>query len=192
MSDALTQAPGGPTGQNPLTAGPQINGPAGAAPSHSAAAAQIAAMNLTPQEMSRSAEASTYAANQFGKLARNPDLKPKDVVKLAADLVAHDMAKPDVAIKLIASMPSDDRHLGAWVKSLYGASLSSAVHLKAALLAQGFPLPDAKKTKKPAAAVQMAAPTMAPGTAGMSTPIASAMPAPTGGEMPSSMPQAMP
>ncbi len=95
--------------------------------------------------MTAAADSALYAMSKFARLARDPDVTPRDVVKLVAQATTDGKVKPSVAVQLVSSMPDDDRRLHEWVQALYGANMMAAIRLKAQLLQRGLPLPGAAK-----------------------------------------------
>lgn len=122
---------------------PQQAGPAPPPPQdpHAQMGAALAAANIDPTEMAKRIESAVYASSEFAKLAKNPDIKVKDVIKAAADAVASKKVEPSVAIALLSAMPSDPQKLHSWVKQQATLHMSGAVHLKALQIQMGQPTP---------------------------------------------------
>ena len=79
----------------------------------------------------------------LGGLAGNPNVKSKDVIKAAAGAAGDGIVAPDEAVKFITMMPSDPEKLQGWLRGIYAANLSAAVHMKAAALQGAQPQPQA-------------------------------------------------
>ena len=77
----------------------------------------------------------------LGALANNPKVKPRDVIRAAADAAATGKTTPSGAVKFITAMPSEPEKLQGWLRAFYEANLSAQVHMKAAMMqqAQGQP-----------------------------------------------------
>lgn len=72
----------------------------------------------------------------LGALSSNPKTTAKDVIKAAAGVAANGTVAPSEAVQFITSMPAEQEKLQPWLRRLYEANLSAAVHLKAAAMQQ--------------------------------------------------------
>lgn len=127
------QGPANPMMQQSAPTAPQ--GPQ--VPPGDAVQANIAGMNMSPQDMAQAAQKSTYAAQELGKLAKMPDLSPKDVVSATGQAVADGQLTTSAAVNFLSGMPQDETKLRPWVSQLYMQNLVAAVHLKAAMMKGG-------------------------------------------------------
>lgn len=122
-----------------------------------------------PETLQKHVEMMDYGLPILGKLAGDPDVTAKDVIKMISGAVADGKMDPSKAVAGIADMPADPDKLRPWLKSKYADALATTVHAKAALMRQGA-------MQAPGAAAAPAAPA-GPG-APMGAPAAPAMPAP--------------
>ena len=96
-----------------------------------------------------------YALPIIGKLAGDPDVTAKMVIKALSGAVADGQMDASKAVGNLADMPADPDKLRPWLKEKYADALATTVHAKAALMRQGaMPPPGAQ-----------AAPAVAPGAA---------------------------
>lgn len=100
----------------------------------------------------------------LGKLAGNPDVTAKDVIKAATSAVADGHMSPSKAVANIADMPADPDKLRVWLKERYADALAVTVHAKAALLAR------AQGAQPGVPPMAGGAPPAAPGPAPAATP----------------------
>lgn len=87
----------------------------------------------------------------LGSLAGNPNVKPRDVIKAAASVAADGIVSPSDAVSFISQMPADPDKVQGWLKGLYAANLSAAVHMKAAVMQQSQGAPQAPQPMTPGA-----------------------------------------
>jgi hypothetical protein len=90
----------------------------------------------------------------LGRLANDPDVTAKDVIKAATNGVAAGALTPSNAVQTIADMPADPDKLRPWLKDRYATALAVTVHAKAALLRQAQqaapqPQPEATPATQP-------------------------------------------
>lgn len=97
-----------------------------------------------------------YGLPIIGKLAGDPNVKAKDVIKAVSSAVADGHMQPSIAVATISDMPADTDKLRPWLRARYSDNLSAVVHAKAALLAQ--PQPQGQPQGQPAPAPGPAAP----------------------------------
>lgn len=130
------------SGSNPLAA-QQIMRPTPDHPAMTHAKAWQHVNSMSPDDMPDKATQMDKLLPIFAKLAGNPNVKMKDVIRAAADAAAHGIAKPSEAVAFISQMPSDPEKLQPWLKGIYETNLSALVHMKASMLqqAQGAPQP---------------------------------------------------
>jgi hypothetical protein len=111
----------------------------------------------------------SYTLPIIGKLAGDPNVKPKDVIKAAASAAADGKATAQEAVQMISQMPSDPEKLQPWLKQLYAVQMTSLVHMKAAAMmrsGQGAPGAGMAAALGPQGAAAPAAPASpAPGSA---------------------------
>lgn len=129
-------------GPAPMQRPPMMPAPPAPAPDvHAMIGQHIAGLDLDPIEMAKEAKLATYGSAAFAKLAKDPNIKPKDIIKVASDAVADKIIPADKAIALITQMPSDETKLHAFVKNLALSTMTTAVHLKAQMIRAAQPTP---------------------------------------------------
>lgn len=101
-----------------------------------------------------------YALPIMGRLAGNPDVKAKDVIKALSGAVADGKMDASKAVGTLADMPADSEKLRPWLREKYADALATTVHAKAALMRQGA-------MQAPG---QQAAPVVAPGAVPQGAP----------------------
>lgn len=79
----------------------------------------------------------SYAAQELGKLARQPNVSRADVIKAVSDAMASGKMKADEAATFLAKVPDDKTKLRPFLDELYRQNLMGAVHLKAMQFARG-------------------------------------------------------
>ncbi len=129
---------------SPMTVGspPQaMPPPAQAAGLHQQIGQAIAGLNMTPEEMEKEAKLATFASAALGKLAKDPNIKPRDIIKVASDAVAKNLETPAKAIAFLTRMPNDDTKLHQWAQAQAGMFMTTAVHLKAQMIRAAQPAP---------------------------------------------------
>jgi hypothetical protein len=89
---------------------------------------------MQPDELAQQIEQNNYAVPILGKLAGDPKVTRKDVIKAAADAAGSGKVPPDQTVSIISQMPDDPTKLQAWLKGLYAANLTALVHMKAAAM----------------------------------------------------------
>lgn len=145
------------SGSNPLASNPKP-GPAEAKPDPLLKHAQMwqHVQNQTPDVLAAHVATMDHVLPVLGRLAGDPDVTAKDVIKAATNAVAAGAMTPSKAVANIADMPADPDKLRPWLKERYADALAATVHAKAALMRQAMP------QGQPAAPVPQAAPAMAP------------------------------
>lgn len=78
-----------------------------------------------------------YALPIIGKLAGDPNVTAKDVIKALSGAVADGKMDASKAVANLADMPADPDKLRPWLKEKYADALATTVHAKAALMRQG-------------------------------------------------------
>ncbi len=91
----------------------------------------------TPDTLQRHVSFMDYALPIMGRLAGNPDVKAKDVIRALSGAVAEGHMEPSKAVANLADMPSDPDQLRPWLREKYAEALATTVHAKAALMRQG-------------------------------------------------------
>lgn len=102
-----------------------------------------------------------YALPIIGRLAGDPNVKAKDVIKALSGAVADGQMQASKAVANLADMPADPDKLRPWLREKYADALATTVHAKAALMRQGAMQPPgqpAAPAAAPAAAASPAAP----------------------------------
>ncbi len=89
---------------------------------------------MSPDDLPGHIDRIDYILPLLGALAGNPKVKAKDVIRAAADAAGSGKVSPKDAVKFISGMPIDPEKLQGWLKGLYAANLSAAVHMKAAAM----------------------------------------------------------
>ena len=92
-----------------------------------------------------------YALPIIGKLAGDPDVTAKDVIKALSGAVADGKMDPSKAVANLSDMPSEPDKLRPWLREKYAQALATTVHAKAALMRQGS-MPGPGEAVAPAAA----------------------------------------
>ena len=105
--------------------------------------------SLAPNDMEQMADRTAYVTPIFGKLAADPDVTRKDVIKATAAGVADGKSTPSEAVKFITQIPDDPMKFQSWIKNLYMMNLSALIHMKAA---QGMPQAPSQAQAGPGAA----------------------------------------
>jgi hypothetical protein len=89
-----------------------------------------------------------YAIPILAELSGNPDVKPRDVIKAAAQAAADGMMSPSDAVGFITKMPQDPDKLRPWLRQMYAVQMTAAVHMKAAQMKAGtLPIPQVEAAK---------------------------------------------
>jgi hypothetical protein len=70
----------------------------------------------------------------LGELAGNPNITRKNVIKAVADAGKSGKIPASSLVSMLTQMPDDPDKIQPWLKSLYGAYMSTAVHMKAAAM----------------------------------------------------------
>lgn len=78
-----------------------------------------------------------YVLPILGRLAGNPDVTAKQVIKALSGAVADGKMDASKAVANLAGMPADPDKLRPWLREKYADSLATTVHAKAALMRQG-------------------------------------------------------
>lgn len=78
-----------------------------------------------------------YALPVLGRLAGDPNVKAKDVIKALSGAVADGKMEPAKAVSNLSDMPADPEKLRPWLREKYADALATTVHAKAALMKQG-------------------------------------------------------
>jgi hypothetical protein len=91
----------------------------------------------TPATLQSHVDFMDYALPIIGRLAGDPDVTAKDVIKALSGAVADGKMEASKAVANLADMPADADKLRPWLKEKYADSLATTVHAKAALMRQG-------------------------------------------------------
>lgn len=78
-----------------------------------------------------------YALPILGKLAGDPDVSAKAVIKALSGAVADGKMDASKAVGTLTDMPADKDKLRPWLRERYADALATTVHAKAALMRQG-------------------------------------------------------
>jgi hypothetical protein len=144
----------------------KANGPA--SPMHAHAMVWQGANNVAHDQLDDMVSKTDYATPILGKLASDPKVTGKDVIKALADAAADNQVSPSDAVKMIQEIPEKAEDVRPWLKSLYAFNMTAAVHLKAAAMrrdagvASGMPIPATPGAQQPAAPGAISAPTPQP------------------------------
>ncbi len=114
----------------------------------------------SPEALQQHIDAMDHVLPALGKLAGDPNVTAKDVIKAVTSAVAEGKMEPSKAVANIADMPADPDKLRPWLKDRYATALATTVHAKAALLSQAQPAQEAPAAQAPA--MSPAAPQPAP------------------------------
>jgi hypothetical protein len=90
--------------------------------------------SMQPAEAQQAVQTTSYTLPILGKLSGDPNVTRKDIIKAAADAAGAGKIPPSQAVQFITGMPDEPEKLQPWLKSLYAANLTAAVHLKAATM----------------------------------------------------------
>ncbi len=169
---AFQSGAGMPAGANPLQAGYNPAAQPGAAPSpmggapsqitpaqavanvHGPFRSGVAGLDMTADELKREAELAAYNSEAFSTLAKKPDIKPKDVIKVATNAMAEKLTTAEKAVKFITEMPTEQDKLHNWVRGFAAISTAAAVHLQARLMKEGMiPMSNPAQDVQPVAAI---------------------------------------
>jgi hypothetical protein len=91
----------------------------------------------TPDTLQKHVGFMDYALPIMGRLAGNPDVTAKDVIKALSGAVADGQMEPARAVANLADMPAEPDKLRPWLREKYADALATTVHAKAALMRQG-------------------------------------------------------
>lgn len=132
---------------NPLASPKKVMVPAEPHPMMAHAKMWQHVQGMDPDALSKATATSSYALPILGKLAGDPNVSAKDVIKAAASAAGDGKIDPSQAVKLISEMPGEPDKIQPWLKSLYETHLTGLVHMKAAAMQQqgqqGAPAPAA-------------------------------------------------
>lgn len=123
------------------------------------------AHSMPAHQLPRMSDLVGYVTPVLGKLASDPSVTSKDVVKAASQAVADGKVPASKAVEFLSTMPSDPDALRPWLKGLYAQNMTALVHLKAATMKNAPPAPVAAQGGPPAAPGPVAAP-VAPAAGG--------------------------
>jgi hypothetical protein len=115
----------------------------------------------TPDILRQHVDFMDYALPIIGRLAGDPDVTAKDVIKAMSAAVADGQMEPSKAVATLANMPADPDKLRPWLKDRYADALATTVHAKAALMRQAA-APVAAPVAAQAASAQNGVPQGAP------------------------------
>ncbi len=87
----------------------------------------------TPEILQQHADTMDHVLPALAKLAGDPDVTAKDVIKAVTSAVAAGAIAPSTAVSTISDMPADPDKLRPWLKDRYATALAVTVHAKAAL-----------------------------------------------------------
>ena len=107
------------------------------------------AQSIHPDELPDKIALGDYAVPILGRLASDPKVSSKDVIKAAAQAAADGKIAPSRAVELIGQIPEDADKVRPWLRGLYAANLSAIVHMKAAALGQPQPAPQPPQSPPP-------------------------------------------
>lgn len=123
---------------NPLMAGRPKRQPQKEHPMMAHARMWQYAHSLPPDQLATETDRTDYALPIIGALAGNPKVTAKDVIKAAAQAAADGKIPPSGAVQVISQIPPDPDKLQPWLRQMYAAHLSAAVHMKAAMMSRGM------------------------------------------------------
>jgi hypothetical protein len=92
---------------------------------------ELAKAQPSPHALVQGISRIDYLAATVGKLAGNPDVNRKDVVKATADAVGARRIGAEEGITFISQMPEKPEHVRPWLQQKYPMLLVGAVALKA-------------------------------------------------------------
>jgi hypothetical protein len=91
----------------------------------------------TPETLQKHVVFMDYALPIMGRLAGDPNVTAKDVIKALSGAVADGQMEPAKAVANLSDMPSEPDKLRPWLREKYADALATTVHAKAALMRQG-------------------------------------------------------
>lgn len=94
---------------------------------------------MHPDDLQKHVEMMDHGLPILGKLAGDPKVTAKDVIKMISNAVADGKMPASQGIAGIADMPADPDKLRPWLREKYADSLATTVHAKAALMRQAVP-----------------------------------------------------
>lgn len=97
---------------------------------------------------------SSYGLPILAKLAGDPNVTARDVIKAAAAAAGDGKIDPSQAVKLISAMPGEPDKLQPWLKGLFQTHMTALVHMKAAAMQQPQGQPPAAAPAQPAPGAQ--------------------------------------
>ena len=92
---------------------------------------------MPSDQMAQSVDKVDYILPVLGKLAADPKVTAKDVIKAVADAAADNQIEPSEGISFIQQIPQNAEDIRPWLKGLYALNMTGAVHMKAAMMQQG-------------------------------------------------------
>jgi hypothetical protein len=137
LNPLAAQQPGGtPAGPTPnaLSTGSIPAAPASpnqGPPPVGAVMQHFAQMDLPPQAIAQGITRANYLTAELARLAGNPTVNRKDVVKATADAVGAHRIEAAEGIQFISQMPEKPEQLRPWLQQQYQSALVGAVALHA-------------------------------------------------------------
>jgi hypothetical protein len=116
---------------NPLARRPQPQGSA-MHPIHAHALMWQHVQGMDGDTLAKQSAQTDYILPLLGELAGNPKVTSKDVIKAASQAAADEQVTPVQAVQFISGMPDDPAKLQGWLRNIYAAQMSAAVHMAAA------------------------------------------------------------
>ncbi len=103
-------------------------------PAMSHAQAWQSVQQIPPEELAERTARLDKTLPILGALASDPKVTFRKAVKVAAKAAADHSIPAAEIVQFISLMPTDDKKIGAFLKDVYSRSMSSLVHMKAAML----------------------------------------------------------
>lgn len=104
------------------------------------AAAGIAKLNLSPDEVQQHIGQLSALVPKMGALLQKPNLSEKDVVKVAASAAEGGLTPTSQVVEQLLDMPTDPRALRQWVQNKFMGGMMALVQLKTVAQKMGLPM----------------------------------------------------
>jgi hypothetical protein len=85
----------------------------------------------------------------LGELASDPNVTFRKAVKVAAKAAADHSIPASEIVQFISLMPTDEKKIGPFLRDVYSRSMSSLVHMKAAMMGRDGAQPQMAQPQQP-------------------------------------------
>jgi hypothetical protein len=93
-----------------------------------------AVQQIPPDELAARTDRLDKTLPLLGKLASDPKVNFRKVVKVAAKAAADHSIPAAEIVKFISDLPTDEKKIAPFLRNLYAMNMSGLVHMKAAML----------------------------------------------------------